>query len=218
MATPEDFLSEVGAEVITCPHRLKLNAILDALRELCRKTSIWQEALTPFNAVASTRTYTLTSPDANAEVVRIKRLGLTGYSPLTPITVEALDVINPTWESDTVDVAAEIAQYTQLNETTFQLVPGPSASFPNTAFYGTYVLQPLRTATLLDDFLLRHMEIVGFGAKYRLLAMSDQKWSNAALATHYLQRFHRESSKLKAVTDKGFVNADMRATAPMKFA
>lgn len=198
-----DLIPDVMPYVPSCPSFTISDHLLRAAREFCRRTHVWQAALTPFNTVVDQQGYAL-APPAGSSVVRVFRVDV---GDCNDITVH-----------DEVTAEAEVArgsscQFAWLSGNTLRLNPVPTEIV---AVQVQVSVKPTRTATSWpDDLGEDHAEALIYGALSTLYDMPRVDWADDAKAMKYGGRFEAKVAKAARNRSKG--RATQRSSRPHLF-
>jgi len=183
----ESFYPYVLPEVIGCPDPTVNQAIVSAAAEFCRETLSWTEIQDPVSLVNGEHNYELDVP-SQAYALTVRDVWL-GIRRLQPITMQALQVLMPTWQTATGSVPTHFNSATERG--LIRVFPIPNdvlATDPKLVIRAAYV--PVLNATTIPDFLgQRHVEVIAAGAKARLMVIPGTAWSNPGLAGIYRTQF-----------------------------
>jgi hypothetical protein len=181
-------LPYVVTEVMGCPTVMVKQQILRAAIEMCNMGRVLRYEHPDITTVASQRDYTFSLPlPAVPE----------GDPPLpteyaVSAILEAFYEDSPLYPYDGSRLAEKEGPplyYARYDVAHLSLFPWPDS-------IGTVrllvALRPLPTASSLDDALIEHVHTIAAGAKYFLMSMPGQKWSNPDMASYYKQQFYSE--------------------------
>lgn len=186
------FLKDVLPIVKGCPQPMVIDALRDAARELCERAPIWRDEVDSIMYVAGVAEYDLSAPD-NTEIVQVVEVYQNGYGPLQQITEQALSAADPRWKERTSN---QPTYYIHPAIDVLRIVSIPSVSATTPLVIKGW-LQPSLSATEMDSKVLtKWRDHIVYGAKARLLALTEVSWSNPAMASYYAVSF--ETSKAKA--------------------
>jgi len=206
----EEFLPSVLLEVDDCPTALAVAAIRNSAIEFCQRTRVWREYIDPINVVTGMAGYELDNP-SNSTIVTVlsarcgtdpNKVDLKG-----PFSERRLDTDLPGWRNFEGNLPNVFLYDGNL---TITLVPKPTEDITN----GLDVYCALKPDTNSADgpeLLLNHYhEAIGYGAKYRLMAMPEKEWSNATLAAYNLGQFQKAIVDAWSKVNRGNGQKDMR--------
>ena len=204
----------VAPEVLGCPTVMVRQQIVKAAVELCRSAKVWEGELDDITVVSDTRDYTLVAVigttgegeetvNITAPISEITEVSLDG-APLTGTTLPDLRYRYEDWRSE----IGTPELYLRMSPTTLSLVPTPTAG----GTLGVMVtLRPDLASQTLEDFLVtEYSDILAAGAKYFLMVMLGQKWSNPAMAAYYQEQFYSSIGAASVAASGGNVGAPIR--------
>lgn len=171
-------------EVEGCPLPVATWAIRDAAIRFCAETEIWQEVQAPYSITNTPvlQAFVIVAP--NARVAAIVEAQISGRE-IGVTTPESADRYFFGWRNGLTSTRPEAIAQVQTDK--FALIPQPTTS---QTLILTVALQPTRNATDGPDLLLAdYSDTIATKAKATLMLMSNQKWSNPALAAVYQQMF-----------------------------
>lgn len=164
----EAFAPLILPEVIGCSHPLLVQHVMLAARHFCTEAGVWDEVRPPIVTVAGQAEYTIDAPP-NADTVRVRGVWLDNR-PLDPerITRPVIRGQYPTGYH-----AAKGRGSITLNQE-----PAGGQELIVRAVYS-----PKLTTDELPDILMSdYAEAIAAGAKYRLMAIQGQPWTNGPMA------------------------------------
>lgn len=202
-----DYLPEILPKVKGCPEQVAVNAVRNALIELCRRAPVWRYEHDPLSSMANEGVYDF-EPPPGAEVVQVLQAWYDGV-PLTPATEDELHVVYADFR--TVDGTPKY--YTQDDETAVILVPRPSAAVVD-AIKMVVQLKPTIASTSADSRLYnRYREQVAHGALARLYDMDGETWANADKADRNLTLFENDIVTASSMAQRNHGRARQRVPA-----
>jgi hypothetical protein len=223
MATIKQFFPEVQLDCHNCPGPVMTNAIRNALVDFCKKSRFWTVTLDPVDIVAGTHTYTLVAPAAatDARIHEIYHISAHGV-PLVSQTADQLDMDWPAVQAigyihnfATSEPWREYSNtqprlYHQPTRSTVRLVGIPEASEVSGLLMNA-ALYPDSTSTYVDDEVFEEFrEVIGFGAKARLMAMSKKDWSDPNTAAAYANQFELRTDEAKGQRMRDFARDNVQ--------
>lgn len=190
--TYDDLINDIVPDCPGVPVPVAIRAIREAVRQFCRKSSVYRQKLTAADLTYADGVYTIAIP-ANTQIISVvSPLVIDGTDNANPskafgASSEWLDINRHGWRSaETCDWAEH---FVMLSTNTFALVPD-SGSDRSDDMAVTLILMPDRTTTTLDDDLgERWFDELTAGAKYLLMVMPEKPWSNTNLAKFYYDKF-----------------------------
>jgi hypothetical protein len=212
MAKLSDFYPYVLPDVPACPEITADVALSASLIEFCEKSLIVQRNHDPITVILNTTDYDLEPPTGQL-VVKVMRAWYknTKLEPIAPDNVEAATVYNTLFSEASV-TKAEPRQFLQKDERTITVYPVPKETVAN-ALTLRVALKPTRKATTFDDVLFEdYAEGVAYGAKYRLLSMSNKPWTNGPAAANSLTLFNAAVNVARSRAARGNTRGNVRVT------
>ena len=199
-----EFVPYIAPEVIGCPALLVKAKIVQATIEMCKRSEVWQYDHPDISMTALDTGFALVPP-AGSLVVDILEMNW-GDVPLLPKLVSFLKTKYHNWRTETGDPL----YYVRTVPTTVTAVPAPSVD-------GTISLRvslkPTSSITAVEDHLFNdHYETIAAGAKYYLMSMPNQKWSDGNMASYYLKLFNQGIAEAGVDVAQGGVKARIRVT------
>jgi hypothetical protein len=192
-----EFYPWVLTDVIGCPKPVIDHALREAAREFCLESKAWQEteenpapgAINRFDFETSTYN----------EVIQVVRASVAGES----LDVFGINKLPSDWE--TRRPCRNDALY-QLNDFEYLLIPTPSAGQLVSI---TLALRPGPEGEGVgDDVFSKHVEAIAAGAKYRLLKMPRQPWTDLEQAALFKSEF---DAGMHVAANRGFMHTSPSA-------
>lgn len=181
----ERILPYVTPEVIGCPNVVAKNYILQAATELCQRGHVWQYDHPAISVTGGATTALMVQmyPPTGATVAKILD-AIYGDIPLEEAGLEKLKKKFVNWRTETGEPSYHYLRPGDV----VALVPGPL----NSDTLGlTLAMQPDGSTTTLPDALVAGYTLtIAAGAKYYLMMMPGQKWTNPELANFYKEQFY----------------------------
>lgn len=205
------FYPHILAELPKAPKVLVREYIRQTCISFCEETLINRQIQTPYVTVANQRDYNFTQP-TNELVYKVMSAELAGV-PIDYETPEALDIHYPGWRKPTnvLQVGAPAA-VTQLNATSFMLVPTPTVSAQEIVL--DVACKPTNTADSVADILFNeYYQEIAWGVKAQLMIMSDKPWTNAAQGVAYGKMFADAIIQTSNRQQEGFGRPRIRTRA-----
>jgi hypothetical protein len=171
----EDFLPEVIPYVHDCPELVAVNAVRNACLEFC-DASMWLLYEQPdILTVAGVGRYELDLPDFT-QTARILEAWHNQY-PLSPLSEDDLRKL---YQFDWREVEGSPRYITSLTPNEVALVPSPTITSAGT-LKSIVALRPTRDSIDIDDTIYdRWAEVIGTGARARLMSISNQPFYDPA--------------------------------------
>lgn len=182
MATSyEALLSEIIPMVPSCPDSLIEQNIRAAAIEFCEKTGIYQAELDPITTVGGVYEYDLEAP---SQTVVHKVMWVThDGKDLEPISPTLLEQRVPKWRDE--DCYGKPEYFLKNSQTTFWMVPVPSATMPQSTIIRVQ-LKPTHRSTACDDLVMEdYRDSIINGALFRLLRIPGREWTDIPSAQVY---------------------------------
>lgn len=195
--------SRVTPELTGCPDVVAIEYLRDAVIEFCDRSWYWAEELSPINTVANTATYTLSAPSGESIISSIISVSHKD-TVLKRRTETEMDRLISGWKDEG---GLQANSYTSTVVNVIRLYPYPTDSVTG-AIKARVALKPSRTATTIPQSIYdNYLEAIAAGAKSRLMAMTNQPWSNPAMSAYYQSIFDRGITSAKIVFVRGFNNS-----------
>jgi hypothetical protein len=210
MKTLTSFLSEILPDVPGCTADMATNALRNTIIEFCEKSLCYRQTLDPITVQENITDYDL-EPPKGYRVQKIMQMWYLGQEmeALAPDGIGLPDAYR-------INIAGYNASkgppagYTQKDVDTFSILPIPDQKYTN-AITMRVALVPLRTVTEVEDFLFELWgEIIGFGAKARLMLTPGKPYSNSEAATYNQARFVSGLNDARQRAARGNVRSDLR--------
>jgi hypothetical protein len=182
------------------------NALRQAASDFCEQTNIWVENLDPISAVAGISEYDLESATGSA-VAQVQSVSFDGRL-LRPRAMDELDKLyaNSYWPG----LVGVPVVYTQVTDSTIQLVPTPQASVAN-AIRVRASLFPDNTATSLPDLLYsRYANEIAVGAAAKLMGEQGREYYDPNMSVVYSRKFVAAINQANARTLRSRTRASLR--------
>lgn len=171
----EAFSPLVLPEVIGCPHPLLVQQVMITANHFCNETGVWDEVQPPILTTSGVADYEIYAPP-RADMLRVRGVWLDNR-PLDPERM-ARPVVHGQYPTGYHAALARGA-------ITLNQQPAEGQQLVVRAVYA-----PKITSDDVPDFLMaRHASAIASGAKYRLMAMPGQPWSNGPLAAYHRDQY-----------------------------
>jgi hypothetical protein len=198
-----EFLPFVAPEVLGCPQTMVKAKILEAITELCKRAPIWEYEHADIDSVEDQRDYALVPP-SNALVADILDISF-NEEPLSPVSVQGLKGLYANWRTETGDPL----YYLRLDDSELSIVPAPDTADLVIELFVS--LKPTPDTTTVENFIFNeYYNVIAAGAKFYLMSMPNQKWSNPSMASHYLGVFNSGIGAAVVKKAGGSVGAPIR--------
>lgn len=205
------FLPQVAVSVPGCPDIVAIDAIRDAIIRMCEIAPVWKYTFDPMDVVANSADYQLDVP-TGAYVFSIHEVVFSG-TPLAPTTPAAIDNSIISWR----DKTGTPTMFYRGPDDTINLALTPATSAAS-ALIVTAVLEPLRTAVSVEDFMFqRYQPHVTLGATGMLLSAPGKPWSNPQLGAAMIADFGVACNHVRSDLFSDYANVRLRARSPYKF-
>jgi hypothetical protein len=182
--TFDQFYPFIMPDVMGCPAPTIDQYLLMSAREFCQRTKAWREWLDVFTADGTTNRFDhdLTSQQDLVATLRV----LVNDSGYDEYKIKSARDLPKDWESgDSDDLDGNVVQID--NATEYAIYPLPTSG---ATFQMQVALKPSMTATTLPDALFDEwLEGVCSGAKARILAQSNQAWTDLNLSKYHATKF-----------------------------
>jgi len=179
MAQLSEVYPFVLPELPGCPIPMVDRAIVDSVREICRRTDILRsyQLVSP---IGGQKSYQI-APPTGMEVIDIKSVSTTGGNVYQiPLYTEASSLIPI---DDSID-GETIVYYRVFPQDTLNLYPTPKSGVAFNDIRVQYSYQPVITSTTIpDDFVNRWAMCVAARVKYMLMMQPGKEWSAPDYAT-----------------------------------
>lgn len=213
MATVDliEFLPDVLPEVPGCPEPTAINALRSAATRLCQFAPVWQHEPPMFTVTPGTAEYSLAAVGQLPSYGRVVRL----IAPikvnnearhLYPTPRERLDYTSAGWQQQT---GPAIQTYFMLTQSTLRVVPIPDDTCTDQLSL-RFWMRPTDDAGQIDEsLLLEYRMAIADGAKFRLMSMPKQPWSDPAMAAFYGRQFNGTLRLAYAAASKDYTDANL---------
>lgn len=194
--TYESLLPEILPMVYGCPDTYAEKSIRSAVIELCEKAAVYQQELDPITTVANVYEYDF-EPPRGTVVHKILWVTHDG-DDLEPISTNLIEQRNPDWRN--ADYYGKPEYYIKQNQSTFWLVPVPSATQVSSTIMRAQ-LKPTHFSTACStDVMNDYRDTIVNGALFRLLRTPSQPWTDLTGAQVY-----------GSIFTQGVIDAERRA-------
>jgi hypothetical protein len=209
---------EINPDIPKVPLYALREAVLAAAIRFCEKSHLWMITLDDIDVVADTADYTLTVPaEQYAEIVVVDNVKYradgeeeTAFRTVDPIgEVQEDRNRNGGWRA--YETSGGFEYYVDpVSKTTLTLVGVPTESSTD-GLRVRVVVKPLRTATVLPDFLYNEWrEAIGCGAKANLFGRRGMAWYDPNERDKHEYDFRNACGNAKQRRATGSVNKIMR--------
>jgi hypothetical protein len=212
MIAVSQFFPLVGRECPGVPSFSMSSAVIEACRDFCARSLVWQADHDPLTAVEGIADYDLEPPES-AIVTEI--LGMYHNNlPLSPRTIEQLNNENYNWRTLS---GKQARHWVQKDTTSITLTPFPSVTAVDSIKNIRVALKPTADATEVGDILYNeYREAIAHGALAILMAMTKKPWTNKARAKEHAIDFDEAVSQARIRARKGYGRADLHLRQAMR--
>jgi hypothetical protein len=201
-----DYLKQVAPELKGCPRAMMIEAIRNTTIELCEKAFCWRELQSCEYPVGASQGCYDFHVDPGSVVHRIDKATLDNGTEMEVRTTNFADTYYPQWRAGKVIGPPTII--TQVTPEQFILIPFPAS---NGTLSLEVSLKPTRLADGAPKFIYNEwVEVIGAGAKARLMVMDNKPWSNEKKAGVYMSAFNEASKEIHSRAGKAFGRAPNR--------
>jgi hypothetical protein len=180
-------------------------AVRDTCIDFCERTLLLQVDHDPITVIAGESTYEFSPPDGYV-VSKIMKMWLAD-EPIYPVAADYVDDSGYVERGSTYE--ADPCAYLQKDARSFSLLPTPKETVRN-GLVMRVAIKPTRETAEVDDVLYDdYAEIIGYGAKYRLLMSPGKEYSNPQLASAFKGLFDHGMSRARARMTKNHTRAQM---------
>lgn len=207
--TYSEFLDAVMPDVPGATNTVVEAAIKNTIIAFCEKSLILQRDHDPLSTIQGVKDYDF-EPSTSELVVKVMRAWFKSSElvPLAPDDIGRPEIYNDTFAG--ADTTQSDPQYfLQKDERTFTLYPTPSATIGN-AITMRVAFKPTRASTTVKDVLYEdYFEVIGHGAKYRLMSSIGKPYYNQAGAAAELAQYTVGVNAATQKAVRGHVRSDL---------
>lgn len=206
-------IPEIMPDVAGAPIPLITRAIRESVREFCRQSTAYRQAIDAANLSWAGGEYSITIPTGFDLETVVSPMVLQGSYTVDAQTFtdtcfnihgrspEYLDANHPGWRtaisSDTVEYFA------MMSDASFVLSPDTGTDRTANLFV-TLVLSPSRTSTTISDaFGNKWFDHLTAGAKYFLMIQPGKPWSNPDMAVYNKSKWEKGIDEARAFVKTG---------------
>ncbi len=203
------FRGDVLVEVIGCPPNIVDQAVADAIIQTCKDASLFVKAFE--HSVDASEDVDTSDNDSIT-------IDLSDYvsDTLRPWTIRELKIDGTPWATEWLELENDMEDLSlyDIVSTKFFNFPDretmkiyPMDTTDDVKVYLKIVWLPLRTMTLIDDFIFDdYHDAVEAWAKWKLMNMPKKQWTDISLATLKLSEYSRkmEDAKIEKMMGKTF--------------
>ena len=208
--TYEDFYDEVLPYLPGCTPALAKVAIRNAVIDFCESSLIIQRDHDPVTVLAGIIDYDF-EPPTGYLVTKIMRAWYKGseLQPTSPDDIDASILYNQTYPGAT-KVLQDPNAIIQKDERTYTLYPFPKETAA-AALTMRVALKPSRSSSTIENVIFEdYAEVIGHGAKYRLMMSTNKPFTNADAASISKQLFDEGTNVARQRATRGYVRSDLR--------
>lgn len=210
----EDFFDEVMPYLPGCTTALAKVAIRNAVIDFCEGSLILQRDHDPISALEGIIDYEF-DPPAGYLVTKIMRAWYKGneLTPKAPDELPSPNLYNIAYPNAVVNKQDPLI-ITQKDERTFTVYPHPQET-ATSAITMRVALKPTRASTSIEDVVFEdYAEIIGHGAKYRLMSAPAKPYSSPDGAAASKTFFDEGVNTARQRANRGYVRSDLRVVIP----
>lgn len=203
--TYDAFFPEVLPFLENCPEMAAYNAVRNSVIEFCKQSLYLNDDLDPFGVIKGENTYDIDVP-TGYKLSNVIALWFQGAILDKKTEAELRLMYTRDWRS----IPGNPRYYTGFDEdsVTFCLCPDQTIS---QAITGRIAYEPLRSSVKVDERVYeRYAELIGWGARARLMSNAEQPYSDAAGAVQMARLFRSECAAIRKKVLDGFVMAPQR--------
>lgn len=190
------------------PLELVREEMMEAVREFCRQSWVWNETSDPLPVHPKLARYEIEAPSGGvaAKILSLSYMG------------RELDAVKPDWVEQQFGSFTGIAPgeprwYTQEDSEELVLIP-PPATRERAAMTMRVAFMPRRDAERIPALLLEHhRDALLDGARARMFAQPRKPWTDFEAADLFQQRFEAAIWKAKQASQAGLVRV-VKRTVP----
>lgn len=211
--TYETFYDEVLPHMPGCTPAMAKLAIRNAVIDFCEGSLILQRDHDPVDVLIGIIDYDF-EPPTGYLVSKMMKAWYKGVEldPVAPDSISQSIFYNSRYP-DAVKTQQDPTMITQKDERTYTIYPFPFET-ASSALTMRVALKPTRSSTVIEDVVFEdYAEIIGYGARYRLM-MSQVKPYSSAEAVFFKQLFEEGVNVARQRASRGYVRSDLRVTIP----
>lgn len=212
--TYEDFYDEVLPYLPGCTPALAKVAIRNAVIDFCEGSLIIQRDHDPLTVIEGIIDYDF-EPPTGYLVTKIMRAWYKDVelTPKAPDELPTAQIYNKSYPNAVI-TKSDPTIITQKDERTLTLYPYPK----ETAALGLTMrvaLKPTRASTTIDDVVFEdYAEVIGHGAKYRLMSAPQKPFTSPDGAVASKTFFDEGVNVARQRATRGYVRSDLRVVIP----
>lgn len=212
--TYEDFFDEVLPYLPGCTPALAKVAIRNAVIEFCESTLIIQRDHDPITVVKEIIDYDF-EPPTGYLVAKIMKAWYKNIelSPMAPDMIDASAMYNKLYPNAVI-TKQDPRTIMQKDERTFAIYPFPLENAP-LGLTMRVALKPTRSSESIEDVIFEdYAEVIGHGAKYRLMSSPAKPYTSDSGAASSKMFFDRGVNVARQRANRGYVRSDLRVAIP----
>lgn len=203
------FLPEVYLDAPGVPEPVALNALRNALRELCVVSRAWSTELDPIAIVSGQVLYDLDCPYGSEATAIIS--ATQGTTALAVTTIHDLNRTDSGWRDRTGEALWAVI----FDPGNVRVYPTPSADQDDPLLVRVS-LRPTLDASACDDLMGRYSEYLVAGALARLKTIPNKPWSDREAVGVHQAQFRYGINRAASDVFKGFSGESLTVT-PRRF-
>lgn len=212
--TYEDFFDEVLPYLPGCTPALAKVAIRNAVIDFCEGSLILQRDHDPVSALEGIIDYEF-DPPTGYLVTKVMRAWYKGneLTAKAPDELPSPNLYNTAYPNAVV-TKQDPSIITQKDERTFTIYPHPQET-ATSAITMRVALKPTRASTSIEDVIFEdYAEIIGHGAKYRLMSAPSKPFTSPDGASSSKILFDEGVNTARQRAVRGYVRSDLRVNIP----
>jgi hypothetical protein len=212
--TYEDFYDEVLPYLPGCTPALAKVAIRNAVIDFCEGSLIIQRDHDPVTILEGTIDYDF-EPPTGYLVTKIMRAWYKGteLDPKAPDELPAAMIYNRGYPGAVI-TKSDPTMITQKDERSYTLYPFPKEAAAS-ALTMRVALKPTRSSSTIEDVVFEdYAEIIGHGAKYRLMSAPSKPFTSPDGAAASKLFFDEGVNVARQRAIRGYVRSDLRVQIP----
>lgn len=180
----EDFYRYVSFELPGCPEEIMRQAVVNTVKDFCRRTHAWNFFMDPIQLIDDEASYELEYPFDSKPITAMEVM--IGRHALKPLKSTQLSMVLPGWQTAKSDVPR---YYNEAQiESSITLYPTPYNSLEQLVM--RVALEPKVSATTVPDSIIeQYHETIASGVKARLMLMPNKQWSAPGNGAAYKAAF-----------------------------
>lgn len=212
--TYEDFYDEVLPYLPGCTPAMAKVAIRNAVIDFCEGSLIIQRDHDPMTVIKGIIDYDF-EPPTGYLVTKIMRAWYKDaeLSPTSPDNLPASVIYNKSYPGAVAN-ENDPNVITQKDERTFTLYPYPKEN-ASLALTMRVALKPTRSSTTIEDVVYEdYAEVIGHGAKYRLMSSPQKPFTSPEGSVASKMFFDEGVNVARQRATRGYVRSELRVSIP----